>query len=135
MAFDLDPRWIGIPYVDRGRDPEVGLDCWGLPLCFYREVLGVELPTLLDHYKTACDYAAVSELVLAERRGWTEVRWPVYGDLVTLKVHGMPWHVGIILDQRHFLHTLRDVGSCVARLDSPMWIKRIDSYWKYDKRD
>ena len=34
---------IGIPYVDYGRDPHKGLDCWGLAMELYRR-RGIQLP-------------------------------------------------------------------------------------------
>lgn len=133
MAYTLDHRFIGIPYVDRGRDPAVGLDCWGLPRHFYDVVKGIDLPSLLDGYRSAKDHAAVTALVMQESAGWAETSTPVFGDLVTLRVAGRPWHVGIWLDDRHFLHTLEGVGSCIGRLDSPLWVQRIDKFWRYER--
>ncbi len=40
---------IGIPYVDYCREPQKGLDCWGLAMELYRR-RGIKLPdNLFDH--------------------------------------------------------------------------------------
>jgi len=36
-------KYIGIPYVHAGRDPEIGLDCYGLVMLYYKEILGIAL--------------------------------------------------------------------------------------------
>lgn len=131
MSFKLDPSYIGIPYLDRGRDPAVGLDCWGLPRLFYAREKGIELPSLLESYDTASDHRAVTALVVAQARGWRRVVIPEWADLVTLNVAGRPWHVGVVLDERHFLHTMEGLGSIIDRLDSPRWSSRVEGFWRY----
>jgi murein DD-endopeptidase len=37
-------QFVGIPYVAHGRD-YAGADCWGLLYLFYRDVLGVQIPS------------------------------------------------------------------------------------------
>lgn len=133
MAFSLDPAFIGIPYLDRGRDPAVGLDCWGLPMLFYRRLMGIELPSLLDGYGSADDHAGVTALVRLQCAGWTRRERPVFGSLVTLNIAGKPWHVGICLDERHMLHTMEDLGSIIDRFDSPRWAPRVEAFWSYGR--
>lgn len=131
--FALDPSFIGIPYVDRGRDPAAGLDCWGLACLVYRRLKGVELPSLLERYTSARDHASVTALVGVVSGEWLQVPKPEPLDLVTLTVAGRPWHVGVTLDDRHFLHTMEGLGSIIDRLDSPRWAPRVDAYWSYAK--
>lgn len=134
MAFQLDETFIGIPYLDRGRDPGVGLDCWGLPILFYKRYLNVALPSLLEGYDTARDHQAVTDLVLQQSSMWNVADAPAWARLVTLNVAGRPWHVGVCLDGRHFLHTMEGLGSVIDRLDSPRWQPRVDKYWTYGRR-
>lgn len=129
--FTLDPRYIGIPYVDRGRDPAVGLDCWGLVCLVYRDLKAIELPSLLEDYATADDHDGVTALVMQQSANWARFQHPQPLDLVTLNVAGRPWHVGVVLDERHFLHTMQGLGSIIDRHDSPRWEPRVDAFWTY----
>ena len=36
-------KYIGVPFLDGGRDPSVGLDCWGLFLLVEKE-FGISVP-------------------------------------------------------------------------------------------
>jgi cell wall-associated NlpC family hydrolase len=52
---------IGIPYLEKGRDPKIGLDCWGLFRVFYQEFMGIELPSFADTYQSALDHEAMTK--------------------------------------------------------------------------
>lgn len=132
----MDPvaALVGIPYVDKGRDPAVGLDCWGVVRQFYQTVRGVLLPSLVARYVSAFDAASVSALVADEASAWTRVAAPAFGDVVTFNVSGRPWHIGVCLGGGRFLHTVKGVGSVIERLDSPLWAPRIEGYWTYGRK-
>jgi len=62
---DLDPsRWQGVPWLRGGRDPRVGLDCWGLVLLC--------LPGVPDYAGDAVERAALARATAA---GWEDPRW------------------------------------------------------------
>ena len=42
-------KYLGIPYKNMGRDLE-GLDCWGLVLALYKDILKIDLPDTIDNY-------------------------------------------------------------------------------------
>jgi len=48
-ANNIIDKYLGVPYVDNGRDPSIGLDCWGLLICILKDLFDVEFPDL--HYK------------------------------------------------------------------------------------
>ena len=52
MNIKLDDL-IGLPFIDGGRDPSVGFDCWGLSTEVFRRY-GIELPD----YKISCEDAS-----------------------------------------------------------------------------
>lgn len=62
MIFD---RFVGIPYLDKGRSI-VGSDCWGLLFQVYRELRGIELPSYAERYVTGSDRAAMARLIAGE---------------------------------------------------------------------
>ena len=133
-SIDL-AEFVGIPYVNQGRDPALGLDCWGLPMWWYARQYGIELPSLLDGYTSANDREQVAHLVSLQSQQWRRVEAPHQGDLVTLKhKRGTPWHVGIYLHGQRMLHTADGIGSCIEFLQTPRWANRIDSYWRHQAR-
>src|SRR5687767_9653450 len=66
---------IGTPFVAKGRD-RVGLDCWGVIVLAYRELLGVELPGYESDYEhtTSVECGAVARAHVGE--GWRPVERP-----------------------------------------------------------
>lgn len=124
-------RLVDVPFADCGRS-EAGVDCWGLACLFYRWGMGVELPDLLGGYAHAMDAAAIPGLVAAESANWKQVCKPAWGRLVTMRIRGRPWHVGICIGSGKFIHIMGGLGVATERLDSPKWLPRIQGYWQYD---
>ncbi len=58
--------YIGLPYRDHGRDRS-GVDCWGLAVLVYRDVLGIELPSYAEGYVSTNERAEIADLI-AERQ-------------------------------------------------------------------
>lgn len=128
------PAWvgpyIGLPYKDKGRGPD-GWDCWGGVRMVLGDVFGLDLPSYEEAYVSGADRVAVPEAVergLAE--GWerTDRREP--GSLLILRIAGRPWHCGLIVAPNFFLHWAPNTTSCMERLDSPMWSRRIAGIYR-----
>lgn len=116
-------HFIGLPYRDHGRDRH-GVDCYGLVLLFYREILGLEIPALDAAYASAEDGASVAECVGWAQRQWQAVETPQVGDVLLFHVLGWPAHVGVYLGNGDFLHAFRETHSCIERLNSITWKRR-----------
>lgn len=116
-------QYIGIPYQDHGRDRD-GLDCWGLVRLVYREQFRIALPGFDEDYPTANDRAAVMELIRREAVKWEVVPRARLGDLFVFRIGRKPSHVGVALDFRHMLHTLKHQNASVERVNTPFWHKR-----------
>ncbi|HTT77005.1 MAG TPA: NlpC/P60 family protein [Candidatus Binataceae bacterium] len=85
--------YIGLPFKSLGRD-RAGLDCWGMVYLVYREVFHQEIPPYAD-YADAYDVEEVSALVKGEIvTRWREVLPAQLGDVILLRVRGLPCHVG-----------------------------------------
>lgn len=128
------PAWVapyvGLPYKDKGRGPD-GWDCWGGVRMVLAEVFGTELPDYGDEYETAADRAAVAVAVehgLAD--GWERIDRPEPGALLILRIAGRPWHCGLIVAPNLFLHWVPNATSCIERLDSLMWTRRIEGIYR-----
>jgi len=120
--------FVGIPFVKGGRDPKIGLDCYGLckVLC---EKLGEELPD----YISPDDREDTDRTVQEEKSNFTRLDAPEAFVLVLFAIRP-PYesHIGIVLpDLIHFIHTSRNVGCSVERLSLPFWSKRVRGFYKW----
>ena len=135
------PAWvgpyIGLPYADKGRT-RTGYDCWGLVRAALDEVAGITLPDYADAYATACDPHSVSQAVAAGLTdGWHAVPRGAPFDLLILRIAGRPWHCALMVAHGLFLHVPppradgMQILSCVERIDSPTWAKRIEGFYRH----
>ena len=111
-----------------------GVDCWQLVCRVAREQFGLDYQ---DSFGAVPDRLRDQALTMdAERAKWTEVAVPEPGDVVLITVGGLPVHVGIMLDQRRFLHILkpgradRERYASVSEVDSLIWKSRIAGYYR-----
>jgi cell wall-associated NlpC family hydrolase len=120
-------KYIGIPYVD--------MDCYELLVDFYKKEFNIDFHKV--EYKRLNDRDAdqvqeLSRMVTRESdQVLTKVTNPNFGDIILIRVFGMPAHVGIFIGKGFFLHTTYATGSCLDRLKN--WKHKILGYYKYDK--
>lgn len=138
VAADFAARYIGLPYRDKGRGPDAW-DCWGGVRMVLADVFHVHLPDYADAYTCAADRGSVAAAVDAGLRdGWRRVERPREGDLLILRIAGRPWHCGLMVSARQFLHWPppgrdgRQLLSCIERVDAPLWARRIEGYYRHD---
>ena len=122
-------KYVGIPFKHNGRQPENGLDCWGLVFTIYGE-LGIEIPggdgsgdpdphwykkdperylRFLQQIGTVVDPRHVQSLDI------------VYFALIDGTIIS---HAGVMLDECQFIHTLQRRNCRVNKLDR-FWLKKI----------
>lgn len=122
---------IGIPYLSKGRNPEQGLDCWGLLRVFYREFMGLELPSYDDTYADAFDQAATATAIAANQNQWHMVSVPAFGDAILCRLNGQPCHVGIFLGNNQMLHTQSGHDSALDMIDGIKWKNRLAGFYRH----
>lgn len=122
--------YIGIPYKNRGRDRD-GLDCWGMAQLWYKEQLGIEIPDYLFAYTSAEDHTSVAEAINIHKKMWEKVEEPEYGDVLVFNIKRMPIHVGIKLKGDDFLHSFQGTNSCLERLSSLSWSRRLFEVYRW----
>lgn len=123
-------HYIGIPYVEQGRDRAAGLDCWGLVRLVHNEQFGHELPSLTGDYTNIDDPAHLAELIAREKESWQKVDIPREGDMVLMRVLGRS-HVGMVTEPGKFLHVREHQTSTIETLSSPVWRNRIKGFYRY----
>lgn len=127
--------YVGIPFVDRGRDAQRGLDCWGLVRHWYQHELGVLLPNLDEAPSGEHHPELLPALIEAQARQWRAVSAPERGDVLVLRhrhaITHVAVYVGVHFGRRRFLHTLRDQDSSYADLDSPFWLPRLAGVYRH----
>lgn len=123
---------VGIPFMNGGRDPKVGLDCWGL-LMVAAGRFGFHVPD----YKISC-FASdeIGEAVAqAKQKQWTVADSFSPGVLLSFRIDPKrpqaEQHFGIVVSQTHFLHTLVRTGSLMSDFHDLYWKSKLTGRWKW----
>lgn len=129
MKFD---KYIGLPYKDNGRDI-TGIDCWGLVRLYYKDELGIELPSYTDEYVGADDPSA-SMIINNYKDNWELTTTPDIGDIALFNIYGEPSHVGVYVGNNNFLHSRQGKDSVIESLAGVKWNKRLAGIYKYTEQ-
>ena len=124
--------YIGLPYKENGRDT-TGIDCWGLARLFYKNELGIELPSYIELYSGSND-PRLPQTINYYKDNWTKVESPKSGDLCLFNILGEPSHVGVYIGEGKFLHSRDGKDSVIDRLDSPQWFRRLEGFYRYTEK-
>lgn len=132
---------IGIPWLDGGRD-RAGCDCYGLVFLFFRDALGIDLPSYAE--TPAADLLAGESAVDTALAGstWSRVtRGEIRrGDVVLMtgvergadgRLRRSTRHVGVLIDGATLLHVERGTGSVALRLSHPTIAPRIVAFYRH----
>lgn len=125
--------YIGIKFVDGGRDKASGLDCWGLVLAVYAD-LGV---TLRDYAISCFDTLTVSEL-MESRSGadWIRLDKPEAPCLAAmrfdLKHPTLVNHVGVYVGDNQILQAIEKTGVVLTGIKDIRFASRIEGYYRWN---
>ena len=125
-------KYIGIPYVEKGRD-ENGVDCWGLVRLVYKNELDIALPSFNTEYETS-DNERLEELFAQYKEGWQSVDSPEVGDVVIFRIFGYESHIGVCVGDNNFLHVREGRDSVIESLNNAKWNRRITGFFKYSEK-
>ena len=128
-------EYIGIPFVDLGRDRE-GLDCWGLFRLVLQEQLGIELPSFIEVYEgETSNWEHLGRAITGRiaQVGWEPVpagqEQP--GDGVLCRLRGEPMHVGVVVRPGIMIHTHRGTNACLEPYRRAQWRSRILGFYRH----
>lgn len=97
-------KYIGLPFVDGGRDFK-GVDCWGLVRLVFKNELDVDIPSYGDI--SAVELSKVAREIAQEsvREPWLPVIGPIQVfDVAVMHKRRAPIHVGIMTGPNQLLH-------------------------------
>lgn len=127
MVKDL----VGRKFVNKGRDINKGVDCWGLVIEVFKRY-GMDIP---DFDVNAFSYEDIQDLVNKElkTRGWIEVENPDERDIplvVLMRMHpSLVTHAGVLIGRNRVMHTTKATGVVISKAHL---LKRIIAgYYKY----
>lgn len=125
-------RYIGLPFCDHGRDRS-GLDCWGLVRLVMSEQFSIALPSLAHEYEHTLALDDISHVIQRQIPVWQAIDTDQEqcGDVVVLRLHGQPLHVGMVLGDRHMLHVEARIDSAIERYDGARWRDRIFGFYRH----
>jgi probable lipoprotein NlpC len=127
-------KYMGVPFAEKGRDL-TGMDCWGLVQYVYAAERDIILPGYEWVYHTTTgDKESIGETVLEQSsKHWKRVAEGQERefDVVIMRMHGLPMHVGVITRPGYMLHCLQGVGVSHERMDTARWNQRILGIVRY----
>jgi cell wall-associated NlpC family hydrolase len=111
-------KLVGIPFVSGGRDPRIGLDCWGLFMLVHA-MFGSAVP---DVAVSCTELLAIKRTTQAQiRELWKPAPGPGPGVSVVMALDcshpDIIQHFGVMLDVRNMIHCLQNTGVLVDNLD------------------
>jgi cell wall-associated NlpC family hydrolase len=119
-------KYVGCKYVPHGRDPSIGLDCYGLAICIYKD-MGITLPDPLytdtEHETNKRILESLESTIQNEK-----LEEPEPGCIIELYVLGEPSHIGIYVGNGDFIHTQKILGVVIDKLYR--WGKRIKGFYR-----
>ena len=124
-------KYIGIPFLDKGRDIH-GIDCWGLVRLIYKQEYNIDLPNFSTDYE-ADDTEQMRDLLAQYKEGWEKIDGPTEGCIVLFNILGVESHMGIAVSSTHFLHARDGRDSAIESFESVGWKNRITGFYKYSE--
>lgn len=113
-------KYIGRPYEENG--------CYK----FVREILENEFNVFPPNYQIEDANKSGAFAHGLTDDCWFAVATPRCGDVVLLKLNGLPLHCGLVVEPGRMLHVMCDGScSCVERYDSPRWANRVAGFYRH----
>lgn len=127
--YEFINKYMTTPYVALGRNPEQGLDCWGLIYFYYKEVLDIELP-ICDNvsYESTDNFRKLE--IKKRSENFQEISDAEENAIVCVSIASHPFHIGLMLDNKNMLHTTSKTGIVVEDIKTRKFENRIYGFFK-----
>lgn len=128
-------KYIGIPFIDKGRDFK-GCDCYGLAKLYFKNELDIDIPDVIARPNQI--KMAYMEYLSNISKYWIEHKEIKENTIVALKTDPnnpkLVTHFGIILkidNKLKMLHTFRDTASHLVDLPNQIYDNKIVAYYEW----
>lgn len=114
--------WLGTPYAYSRADKGVATDCSGMVLKVYEKIAGIKLPRNSAKQAEFCKSIKQKDVKI--------------GDLVffaTGKSEDKISHVGIMLDDRNFIHASASKGVVISDVTQPYYVRTFRGYGRVEE--
>lgn len=138
-------QYIGVPFLEYGRDPK-GWDCWGCLRWCLAKHYGIEIPAfdgktwheppigMTDREKVVHrlrQSVELSELMQSNITQWREIEKPYPGCGVLMRPHRHAMHVGLVVDVGVMLHIEEGCHTVCVPYDGLMWKNRVEGFYEW----
>jgi cell wall-associated NlpC family hydrolase len=116
-----------------GRDPKIGLDCWGLS----QEIMKRYDVLVPDIMETCYDVVKINSHIDNQKSSgnWEEISEPEDGCIVLMaideKMPNVVQHIAVYIGDGKIIQTLEKVNSFVVKINDSYWRKRIKGFYKW----
>lgn len=114
--------WLGTPYAYAHAEKGVATDCSGMVLQVYDKIAGVKLPRNSAKQAEFCESIREKDVVV--------------GDLVffaTGKNAEVISHVGIMVDEKNFIHASASKGVVISDRTQPYYVRTFKGFGRVNK--
>ena len=128
-------HYIGLTFIEHGREAKSGLDCWGLYRLVLGEQFGLALPSYHAAYISTKDGEKLSEIITAESAKWRPITAgsEKLGDAVILRLRGHPMHIGLVIGDGQMLHIENKIDSAIESYTGPRWKNRVVAFFRHQE--
>ena len=144
-ALEAIEPLLYVPYLWRGRDPAIGLDCWGASWNGLRMGFGVQRPIHMVDDEALDPKREIVQIATSEKRSgrWINIpcdvqpfrpsQKPRPGDVLVLRIRKYPVHMCLVVHGRLMLQTQDgELSRLVDYARDPMnqYLYRIIEHWR-----
>jgi cell wall-associated NlpC family hydrolase len=116
---------IGKPYLFQGRGPKE-YDCLGLCYEIYSR-LGVLMP----HHASVLDKKLRAAALEEGKHMFVRLDGPEPGCIVGMRMAGIVNHVGIMLDEKSFIHAKLNVSVCIEKINDLKYKNKVEGFYRF----
>lgn len=125
-------KYIGIPYLDKGRD-FTGCDCYGLLMLYYKNELGIDIPDVNISAKEP--RRSLAKYLEEIQKHWRELPYPEPNAGVAMCLNPehpmMVTHFGVMIDEKRMLHTYENTNSHIVEINHPTVRNQIKGFYRW----